>query len=49
VAGIRQLGSDLRGLFAQPELSKEEIVAVLTRLVPTFHHVETGRSLDQKM
>jgi len=49
VAGIRQLGSDLRGLFAQPELSKEEIVAVLARLVPTFHHVETGRSLDQKM
>ena len=49
VAGIRQLGGDLRALFAQPELNKEEIVAVLTRLVPTFHHVETGRSLDQKM
>ncbi len=49
VAGIRQLAIDLRALFAQEELSKEQIVAVLARLVPTFHHVETGRSLDQKM
>lgn len=49
VAGIRQLDADLRALFARQELSKEDIVAVLTRLVPTFRHVETGRSLDQKM
>lgn len=49
VAGIRQLAVDLRSLFAQQQLSKEQIVAVLARLVPTFHHVETGRSLDQKM
>jgi FlaA1/EpsC-like NDP-sugar epimerase len=49
VADIRQLGADLRTMFAQPELGKEQIVAALARLVPTFHHVETGRSLDQKM
>ncbi|MFM9878176.1 MAG: UDP-N-acetylglucosamine 4,6-dehydratase [Rhodoglobus sp.] len=49
VAGIRQLGVDLSALFAQRQLSKEQIVAVLARLVPTFEHVETGRSLDQKM
>ncbi|HPM50987.1 MAG TPA: hypothetical protein PK282_02005, partial [Rhodoglobus sp.] len=49
IADIRQLGADLRAMFAQPELGKERIVAALARLVPTFHHVETGRSLDQKM
>lgn len=49
VAGIRQLGVDLRALFERDDLTKEAIVEVLVRLVPTFHHVETGRSLDQKM
>ncbi len=49
VADIRQLGEDLGALFETPDLSKEAIVAVLARLVPTFHHVETGKSLDQKM
>ncbi|MEQ1734944.1 MAG: polysaccharide biosynthesis protein [Rhodoglobus sp.] len=49
IADIRQLGVDLRALFDQTELSKDAIVEVLARLVPTFHHVETGKSLDQKM
>lgn len=49
VAGIRQLALNLRDLFAREDLPKEAIVEVLTRLVPTFQHVETGRSLDQKM
>ncbi len=49
VAGIRQLAIDLRALFSREDLPKEAIVEVLTRLVPTFQHVETGRSLDQKM
>ncbi len=49
VADIRQLGVDLAALFNRTDLSKEAIVEVLARLVPTFHHVETGKSLDQKM
>ncbi len=49
VPGIRALGSSLRDLFAQPDLPKDAIVTELTRLVPSFHHVETGKSLDQKM
>jgi FlaA1/EpsC-like NDP-sugar epimerase len=48
-AGIRTLTADLGALLSQPELTKGQIVAALTRLVPTFHHVETGRTLDQKM
>lgn len=49
VDGIRALADDLRALFAREELAKEEIVAELARLVPTFDHVETGTGLDQKM
>ncbi len=49
VAGIRSTLDDLRALFERTELPKEAIVDVLATLVPTFHHVETGKSLDQKM
>jgi FlaA1/EpsC-like NDP-sugar epimerase len=49
VAGIHETIADLRALFAQADLDKEAIVEVLARLVPTFSHVETGKSLDQKM
>jgi FlaA1/EpsC-like NDP-sugar epimerase len=49
VADIRSTVDELHALFAQPELPKEAIVDVLARLVPTFHHVETGKSLDSKM
>ena len=49
VAGIRALSADLRQLFERTDLTKEAIVDVLARLVPSFHHVETGKSLDQKM
>ena len=49
VAGIRSTIADLRTLFAQPDLEKGAIVDTLIRLVPSFHHVETGKSLDSKM
>ncbi len=49
VAGIRTTLADLRALFERADLPKEAIVETLATLVPTFHHVETGKSLDQKM
>ncbi|CAN5607579.1 UDP-N-acetylglucosamine 4,6-dehydratase [soil metagenome] len=49
VAGIRSVIGELHTLFSQPELPKSAIVDALVRLVPTLHHVETGKSLDQKM
>jgi fermentation-respiration switch protein FrsA (DUF1100 family) len=49
VAGIRSLVADLAALFERADLDKADIVDVLTRLVPSFHHVETGKSLDSKM
>ncbi|MGV8881969.1 MAG: UDP-N-acetylglucosamine 4,6-dehydratase [Rhodoglobus sp.] len=49
IASISATIDDLHALFTQPDLPKEAIVDVLVRLVPTFQHVETGKSLDQKM
>ena len=39
----------LARVFERPELTKADVVAELTALLPEFRHVETGRSLDQKM
>ena len=49
VAGIRSTIDGLRAMFAEPELPKQAIVDALATLVPSFQHVETGKSLDQKM
>ncbi len=49
VASIRSTIADLRTLFSRPDLPKDAIVETLTRLVPSFQHVETGKSLDAKM
>jgi FlaA1/EpsC-like NDP-sugar epimerase len=49
VDGIRCVAGDLAALFSRDDLEKTEIVEVLSRLVPTFSHVETGRGLDQRM
>ena len=39
----------LRTLFASETLDKEAIVRLITDFIPNFEHIETGRSLDQKM
>jgi len=49
VERIRGMVEELRELFSRERLDKAEIVAALSRLVPTLQHVETGRGLDQRM
>ena len=49
VASIRSTIAELRTLLSRPELTKGAIVDTLTRLVPSFQHVETGKGLDAKM
>jgi hypothetical protein len=46
---IHAMINRLNAVLSGPGLSKEAIVKVLTEFLPTFHHVETGRNLDQKM
>jgi len=40
---------DLRYCFTQPGVSKADVVEVLSRWLPEFCHIETGKALDQKM
>lgn len=39
----------LEQFFEHEKLSKQAIVDLLADFVPSFHHIETGRGLDQKM
>jgi FlaA1/EpsC-like NDP-sugar epimerase len=43
--GIRQLRETIR----QPGITKADIVAILSKMIPGFDHLETGKSLDSKM
>lgn len=39
----------LNELFTKNEYSKEDIISSMNNLIPNFKHIETGKSLDQKM
>lgn len=41
--------NSLKNLFLQENVTKLEIVSLISELVPTFAHIETGKSLDGKM
>ncbi|MFA5817458.1 MAG: polysaccharide biosynthesis protein [Bacteroidales bacterium] len=49
LAEIRQVIGLLEETLRQPGITKAEIVTILTRLIPGFDHIETGKSLDSKM
>jgi FlaA1/EpsC-like NDP-sugar epimerase len=46
---IRQVTGLLKETLGRPGITKAEIVAVLSKLIPGFEHIETGKSLDSKM
>ena len=39
----------IENVFGKSDCAKEEVVAAMSVILPDFHHVETGKSLDQKM
>ena len=39
----------LREAFLSTDTDKSDLVALMRDLIPTFSHIETGKSLDQKM
>lgn len=41
--------NELSSLLDQPDVSKEQVVYFLEKVVPGFQHIETGKNLDQKM
>ena len=40
---------EIETLFKRDFYTKEDIIKILIKILPNFHHVETGKSLDQKM
>ncbi len=45
---IGSLLNEFKDLFSK-EISKSDIIELLNRHIPDFSHIETGKSLDQKM
>ena len=48
-ARIDELCQMLEKAFLKLDLSKEEVVALLKKYLTNFEHIETGKSLEQKM
>lgn len=48
-ARIDELCQMLEKAFLKSDLSKEEVVALLKKYLTNFEHIETGKSLEQKM
>ena len=40
---------EFKRLFESEEVNKESVVSLLSQYLPDFSHIETGKSLDQKM
>ena len=36
-------------IFKRDSYCKEDIIKIMNKIIPSFNHIETGRSLDQKM
>jgi len=48
-AKIEFLFDKLENLFNKEDVSKKEIVSIISDYLPNFNHIETGKSLDSKM
>ncbi|SIO49036.1 polysaccharide biosynthesis protein [Chitinophaga niabensis] len=40
---------NIEAIFKDDKVSKSDIIAKLKEILPSFHHIETGKSLDQRM
>jgi FlaA1/EpsC-like NDP-sugar epimerase len=49
LAEIDAIFESLRRLFAEPAVTKADVVHALRDYLPNFAHIETGKGLDQKM
>ena len=46
---IENMINKLDEIFTEKEVNKQALVSVLQDFIPNFKHIETGKSLDQKM
>ena len=40
---------EIESLFKRDSYNKEDIIMIMNKILPNFNHIETGKSLDQKM
>ena len=40
---------EIETLFKRESYNKEDIIKIMNRILPNFNHIETGKTLDQKM
>ena len=46
---VESVVNQMSKLFSRESYNKEDIINVMNNLLPSFSHIETGKSLDQKM
>ena len=46
---LESIISEIEELFKTDSYEKKDVIKVMNRLMPDFHHIETGKNLDQKM
>jgi len=46
---VESVVNQISELFSRESYNKEDIINVMNNLLPSFSHIETGKSLDQKM
>jgi FlaA1/EpsC-like NDP-sugar epimerase len=40
---------EIETLFKRESYSKEDVIKIMNKILPNFNHIETGKTLDQKM
>ena len=40
---------EIESLFKRESYSKEDVIKIMNKILPNFNHIETGKTLDQKM
>ena len=40
---------EIENLFKRESYKKEDIIKIMNKILPNFNHIETGKSLDQKI
>ena len=49
ISDIEDIIYEITNLFNRKSYDKEDIIKIMNKLLPNFSHIETGKSLDQKM
>ena len=40
---------EIETLFKRESYNKEDVIKIMHKILPNFNHIETGKTLDQKM